>query len=74
MSNVRDTDILDLVAGVVNDARALVEAQVSSLKHDPGRSARRPWHRDQVVVDGALHRDRHDGILAGYLLARLLDR
>jgi hypothetical protein len=36
MSNVRDTDIPDLVAGVVNDARALVEAQVSSLKSDLG--------------------------------------
>jgi len=36
MSNVRDTDIPDLVAGVVNDARELVEAQVSSLKHDLG--------------------------------------
>jgi hypothetical protein len=36
MSNVRDTDLPDLVAGVVDDARELVEAQVSSLKSDLG--------------------------------------
>jgi hypothetical protein len=36
MSNVRDAGIPDLMAGVVNDARELVEAQVSLLKSDLG--------------------------------------
>lgn len=36
MSNVRNADIPDLMAGVVNDARELVEAQVSLLKSDLG--------------------------------------
>jgi hypothetical protein len=36
MGDVRDTDLPDLVAGVIDDARELVEAQVSSLKADLG--------------------------------------
>ena len=34
MPSPRDTDLPDLVAGVIDDARALVELQVSSLKTD----------------------------------------
>jgi hypothetical protein len=33
---VRDADLPDLVAGVIDDARSLVEAQVSSIKTDLG--------------------------------------
>jgi hypothetical protein len=36
MSDLRNTDLPDLLAGVVNDARDLVEAQVSSLKSHVG--------------------------------------
>jgi len=36
MPGVRDLDLPDLVAHTVDDARALVEAQVSSLKSDLG--------------------------------------
>jgi len=36
MSNVSDMDTPDLVVGVVNDVRQLVEAHVSSLKTDLG--------------------------------------
>lgn len=36
MGNVHRTPLPDLVAGVVDDARQLVEAQVSSLKADVG--------------------------------------
>jgi len=36
MSSVSDTDTPDLVVGVVNDVRQLVEAHVSSLKTDLG--------------------------------------
>jgi len=36
MPTVRDTDLPDLVKGIVDDARDLVEVQVSSLKSDLG--------------------------------------
>jgi hypothetical protein len=36
MPGVRDLDLPDLVANTVDDARALVEAQVTSLKADLG--------------------------------------
>jgi hypothetical protein len=36
MREVRDADLPDLVAGVIDDARSLVEAQVSSIKTDLG--------------------------------------
>jgi Mg2+/Co2+ transporter CorB len=36
MRDVRDADLPDLVAGVIEDARDLVEAQVSSIKTDLG--------------------------------------
>jgi hypothetical protein len=36
MPDVREIDLPDLVAGVVEDARELVEAQVGSLRHDLG--------------------------------------
>jgi hypothetical protein len=36
MGDVRNTDLPDLVAGVIEDARELVEAQVSSIKADLG--------------------------------------
>ncbi|MBA3540478.1 MAG: hypothetical protein H0T79_12785 [Deltaproteobacteria bacterium] len=36
MSNVRQIDLPDLVVGVVEDARDLLEAQVNSLKSDLG--------------------------------------
>lgn len=36
MSSVRETPLPDLVAGLVDDARELVEAQVTSLKVDLG--------------------------------------
>jgi hypothetical protein len=36
MSGLRDADLPDLVAGVIDDARGLVEAQVSSIKTDLG--------------------------------------
>ena len=45
MGDIRDTDLPDLVAGVVEDARSLVEAQVSSIKTDLGDlgSAIKSW-------------------------------
>lgn len=36
MPTPRDADLPDLVAGVIEDARSLVEAQVSSIKTDVG--------------------------------------
>lgn len=38
MPTVRDTDLPDLVKGIVDDARDLVEVQVSSLKSDMTRA------------------------------------